>query len=184
MYETVSIHTNLLCHVKAIMHGDVVCCRTQPCVKTWRLQLSINPESLFQDCLGRVNQALVVGAFLGCQQEVCLCIFEYLYTEFDAHVRCLCVCVCVHTCMYIGGVHLCMYMCRCVCYECLCACTFLGGRGGINFLYLCLFIRTCMCRCVFGRVGGACAFTCDFSDSGVLAALIIARLFLTHPTQI
>ena len=28
-----------------------------------------------------------------------------------------------------------------------------------------------------GHVGGACVFTSDFSDSGVLAALIIALLF-------
>ena len=42
---------------------------------------------------------------------------------------------------------------------------------------MCRHVCTCMCEYAHGHVGDAYVFTCDFSDSGVLAALIIALLF-------
>ena len=64
-----------------------------------------------------------------------------------------------------------MYICRCL----LCV----SGRAGEAFLYECVCVCICGCVCacmcgyVCGHVGGACVFTCDFSDLGVLAALMI-----------
>ena len=99
------------------MHGDLFSSRFYPCIKTWHLQLSIDGEHLFQDRFGRVNQALVVRALLGCQQEVCLCVFEYLCGEGD---QCkffnMYLCVCAHMYMYVS-VCMCVYVsvCMCVC---------------------------------------------------------------------
>ena len=120
------------------MHGNFVRSRTQACIKTWWLQLSIYCKGLFQDHLGRVDQALVVGAFLSCQQEVCLCIFEYVYGEVDARELIKCLCVYTHACAFGGGVHfrMCMYICRCL----LCV----SGRAGEAFPYECVFVYAYM----------------------------------------
>ena len=61
-----------------------------------------------------------------------------------------------------------------------CVCTYAGvcWRVGEAFLYECVCVCihgcvcACMCGCVCGHVGGARLFTCDFSDLGVLAALM------------
>ena len=125
------MYTNL-CHVKTVVHGNLVHSMTQACIKTWRLQFSIYCKGLFQDDLGRDNQALVVGVFLSCQQKVCLCIFEYLYRKVDARE------LVTHTsmCLFLGGggafpYVLCMYICRCL----LCV----SGRVGEAFLYECVY---------------------------------------------
>ena len=113
------------------MHGDLFSSRFYPCIKTWHLQLSIDGEHLFQDCFGRVNQALVVRALLGCQQEVCLCVFEYLCGEGD---QCkffnMYLCVCAHMYMYVS-VCMCVYVSVCMCvlmcvYVCVCVCVCAG----------------------------------------------------------
>ena len=107
------------------MHGNLVHSRTQACIKTWPLQLSIYCKGLFQDHLGRVNQALVVGAFLSCQQEVCLCIFEYLYREVDAHE------LITHTnmCILGGG---CISVCVVYVHMQVSVVCFWEGGGGIS----------------------------------------------------
>ena len=111
------------------MHGDLFSPRLYPCSKTWHLQLSINGEHLFQDCLGRVNQALVVRALLGCQQEVCLCVFEYLYGGDQCKFFNMYLCVYAH--MYVS---VCMCMCVCV------------------YVRVCEYVRACACSCVYVRV--------------------------------
>ena len=71
---------------------------------------------------------------------------------------------------------------HCVCMMCgECACTFLGGKEDVSvrmsvcaFVYAYMQVQMCV-YCV--TVGCAYAFTCDFSESGVLAARMIARLF-------
>ena len=67
----------------------------------------------------------------------------------------------------------------CVMYG-KCACTFLGGKEDISVcMSVCAFVQYMHVQmCVYCiTVGCAYAFTCDFSDSGVLAARMIARLF-------
>ena len=80
----------------------------------------------FQDCIGCINQALIVRAFLGCQQEVRLSVFEYVYGEGDQCVSfftCICVgvtyvSVCMRVCAFVC---LCVCVCECV-YACVCVC--------------------------------------------------------------
>ena len=82
----------------------------------------------------------------------------------------------------------------CVCMMCgECACIFLGGGGTRKifryvvsvcaFVYAYMQVQMCV-YCV--TVGCARAFTCDFSESGVLAARMhdCSTVFLTHPAKI
>ena len=136
------MYTNL-CHVKTVVHGNLVHSMTQACIKTWRLQFSIYCKGLFQDDLGRDNQALVVGVFLSCQQKVCLCIFEYLYRKVDARE------LVTHTsmCLFLGGgVH--FRMC-CVCTYAGVCCVFLGGWGRHFCMSVCMHTWLCMCMHVW-----------------------------------
>ena len=123
----------MLCHVKTVMHGDLFSSRLYPCIKTWHLQLSIDSERLFQDCLGCINQALIVRAFLGCQQEVRLSVFEYLYGEGDQ-------CVSFFTCICVGVtyVSVCMCVCAFVCLRvCVCECVY-------AFVCMCVHMHMCV----------------------------------------
>ena len=96
-------------------------------------------STLPHDCFGCVNHALVVRAFLGCQQEVYLCIFEYLYGG-DQCVACVHVCTYVCTCVYaFVYVHVCVCM-----FVCVCVCVFVSVRMSVH----CICVRVCMCLCV------------------------------------
>ena len=68
----------------------------------------------------------------------------------------------VHVCAYMS-VFVCVWTCSC---ECACMC-------------VCICVSVCMHMCILCISGsGTCVlFTCDFSESGVLADLMIALLF-------
>ena len=120
----------------------------------WRLPWPCQPSSCSRSVLELAARVVPLHIWVPLYKSWCTC-------EVSAR---MCVSVHMHARMYIRGVtfpyrHLHVYVVSVL----MCMYIYISRRQGS------------VCLCIH-----ACAFTCDFSDSGVLATLIISRLFFWH----